>query len=85
MVLLIFLISSRNALSTIPLQEKTQKKREWAEEVLREHYDLLLCYDECPIGGNERYKDWVGARPEIIEKLNEAEKELNQWREQNLD
>jgi len=60
-----------------PCEETSiEGKREWAKKILRQHYDLLLCYDEAPLENNQFYKDWVKAQPEIIEKLNKVERRI---------
>ena len=62
-----------------PCEEKENIiKREWAKKILRQNYDLLLCYDEAPLMNNQsyRYQDWVKARPEIIARLNEVDGKL---------
>ena len=52
------------------------EKRKWAKDILKTHYDLLLCYDEPPLRKNERYRDLAGARHEITERLYEVESHL---------
>lgn len=61
----------------------TEEKRKWAKGILKTYYDLLLCYDEPPLRKNEIYRDLAGARPEIVKRLCEVERHL-QERENNM-
>ena len=56
----------------------TEEKRKWAKGILKAYYDLLLCYDEPPLIKNERYRDLAGARPEIVKRLCEVERHLQE-------
>jgi hypothetical protein len=55
-----------------------EEKRKWAKDILKTHYDLLLCYDEPPLRKNEIYRDLAGARHEVVKRLCEVERHLQQ-------
>jgi len=55
-----------------------EEKRKWAKDILKTYYDMLLCYDEPPLRKNEIYRDLAGARHEIVKRLCEVERHLQQ-------
>jgi hypothetical protein len=68
------------ALFEAPLLASEPELREWAKGVLKEHYDILLSYDEPPIAEAHHFDVWRQRRTEIRRKLAEVEEKLQRYR-----